>query len=148
MTDMNDEFFSRCLAILTTPSVPLVMAVTSLVACVLIWWAAAAVYRDAQWIEAERRRRAQERRERCWDEVTGEEWRWDNDSDTEQSDTEQAGSLCHAELRRIIGAMVVETSEARELVRKGRTTEARARLHQVIGCLNGLLERCGGEVRS
>lgn len=148
MTDMNDEFFSRCLAIFTTPSVPLVLAVTSLVACVLIWWAAAAVYRDAQWIEAERRQRAQERRESCWDEVTGEEWRWDNDSDTEQSDTEQAGSLCHAELRRIIGAMVVETSEARELVRQGRMQAAEESLHLVIGCQHGLLERCGGEVRS
>lgn len=140
---MNDEFLSRCLAILTTPSVPLVLAVTSLVACVLIWWAAAAVYRNEQWIEAERLRRAQERRG-CWDEVTGEEWRWDNEPVTEIL----TAPMPAEDLRRIVGALIVETSEARELVRKGRTTEARARLHQVIGCLNGLLERCGGEVRS
>lgn len=144
MTDMNDEFFSRCLAIFTTPSVPLVMAVTSLVACVLIWWAAAAVYRDAQWIEAERRRRAQERTERCWDEATGEEWRWDNEPVTEIL----TAPMPVEDLRRIVGALIVETSEARELVRKGRTKEALGGLHQVIGCLNGLLERCGGEVRS
>jgi len=147
MTDMNDELH-RFVAILTTPSVPLVLALTSLVACVLIWWAAAAVYRNEQWLEAERLRRAQERRERCWDEVTGEEWRWDNVPDAEQSGTQQAGSLSHAELRRIVGAMVVETCEAREHVRQGRMQEAEESLHLVIGCQHGLLDRCGKEVRA
>ena len=140
--------FDRLFAMLTTPSVPLVLALTSLVACVLIWWAAAAVYRNEQWIEAERLRRSQERRERCWDEVTGEEWRWDNEPEAEQSGTEQAGSLSHAELRRIIGAMVVETCEAREHVRQGRMQEAEESLHLVIGCQHGLLDRCDKEVRS
>ena len=135
--------FDRVFAMLTTPSVPLVLALTSLVACVLIWWAAAAVYRNEQWIEAERLRRAQERRG-CWDEVTGEEWRWDNEPVTEIL----TAPMPVEDLRRIVGALIVETSEARELVRKGRTTEALGGLHQVIGCLNGLLERCGGEVRS
>jgi hypothetical protein len=128
---------------LTTPSVPLVLALTSLVACVLIWWATAAVYRNEQWLEAERLRRSQERRERCWDEVTGEEWRWDN-----APEAEQAGSLSHAELRRIIGAMAVETCEAREHVRQGRMQEAEESLHLVIGCQHGLLDRCGKEVRA
>jgi hypothetical protein len=137
--------FDRLFAILTTPSVPLVLALTSLVACVLIWWAAAAVYRNEQWLEAERLRRSQERRERCWDEVTGEEWRWDNEPEAEQSCTEQAGSLSHAELRRIIGAMVVETCEAREHVRQGRMQEAEESLHLVIGCQHGLLDRCDGK---
>jgi hypothetical protein len=135
--------FDRLFAMLTTPSVPLVLALTSLVACVLIWWAAAAVYRNEQWLEAERLRRSQERRERCWDEVTGEEWRWDN-----EPEAEQAGSLSHAELRRIIGAMVVETCEAREHVRQGRRQEAEESLHLVIGCQHGLLDRCDKEVRS
>ena len=135
--------FDRVFAMLTTPSVPLVLALTSLVACVLIWWAAAAVYRNEQWIEAERLRRAQERRG-CWDEVTGEEWRWDTEPVTEIL----TAPMPAEDLRRIVGALIVETSEARELVRKGRTTEALGGLHQVIGCLNGLLERCGGEVRS
>jgi hypothetical protein len=139
--------FDRLFAMLTTPSVPLVLALTSLVACVLIWWAAAAVYRNEQWIEAERLRRAQERRG-CWDEVTGEEWRWDNEPEAEQADTEQAGSLSHAELRRIVGAMVVETCEAREHVRQGRMQEAEESLHLVIGCQHGLLDRCDKEVRS
>jgi len=139
--------FDRLFAMLTTPSVPLVLALTSLVACVLIWWAAAAVYRNEQRIEAERLRRAQERRERCWDEVTGEEWRWDNEPEAEQADTEQAGSLSHAELRRIIGAMAVETCEARD-VRQGRMQEAEESLHLVIGCQHGLLDRCDKEVRS
>ena len=137
--------FDRLFAMLTTPSVPLVLALTSLVACVLIWLAAAAVYRNEQWIEAERLRRAQERRERCWDEVTGEEWRWDNEPEAEQSDTEQAGSLCHAELRRIIGAMLVETCEAREYVREGRMNAAEHCLNLVIGCQHGLLDRCDKE---
>jgi hypothetical protein len=136
--------FDRLFAMLTTPSVPLVLALTSLVACVLIWWAAAAVYRNEQWIEAERLRRAQERRG-CWDEVTGEEWRWDNEPEAEQADTEQAGSLSHAELRRIVGAMVVETCEAREHVRQGRMQEAEESLHLVIGCQHGLLDRCDGK---
>lgn len=139
--------FDRLFAMLTTPSVPLVLALTSLVACVLIWWAAAAVYRNEQWIEAERLRRAQERRG-CWDEVTGEEWRWDNEPEAEQADTEQAGSLPHAELRRIVGAMAVETCEAREHVRQGRMQEAEESLHLVIGCQHGLLDRCDKEVRS
>ena len=61
--------------------------------------------------------------------------------------------LGNADLRRIVGAMVVETCEARELVRKAQHTlsmddygemlvGAEHRLHQVIGCLGGLLERC------
>lgn len=59
------------------------------------------------------------------------------------------------DLRRIVSAMVVETCEARELVRKAQKTlsvddygdmlvGAERRLHLVIGCLGGLLEQCPG----
>ena len=62
------------------------------------------------------------------------------------------------DLRRIVSAMVVETCEARDLVRKAQRTlsvddygemlvGAQHRLHMVIGCLGGLLERCDAAMK-
>lgn len=131
----------RPLMALVTPSVPLVLAVTSLVVCVMIWWAVAAVYRNEQWIEAERQRRTQERTERCWNETTGEELGW-------LDEERVARGVSLEDLGRIVEALIAETSEARELVQQGRVLAAEGCLHQVIGCLQGLRERCEREVRS
>ena len=49
------------------------------------------------------------------------------------------------ELRRIVGALIVETCSARDDVRKRKINEAEAKLHMVIGCLTGLIERMKDE---
>jgi hypothetical protein len=54
-------------------------------------------------------------------------------------------SLGLEELRRILGALIVEACSARDDVRKGKINEAEAKLHMVIGCLTGLIERMKDE---
>jgi hypothetical protein len=115
-----------------------VLILSVLVFGALMAWAAVAVRKNEQWIMKLRDERILQAEEPL-------------------ADGEQAGSLCHAELRRIVGAMVVETCVARELVRKARVTlsiddyadmmtEAERKLHMVIGCLGGLLDRCDPQI--
>jgi hypothetical protein len=88
--------------------------------------------------EMERRRRL-EKAARFWDEKTGEEKGW------EDEETAVRGE----DLRRIVEALIVETCSARDDVRKRKINEAEAKLHMVIGCLTGLIERMKDEeVRS
>ena len=115
------------LVAMAPPSVPLVVGITAAVMTGLMWWAIAAVRENERWIE-ELRRNSE------WIEPFLE--------------GKEEGGIPPEDLRRIVGAMVVETHAARELVRKSRTAleEAEHKLHMVIGCLGGLMERCDGAI--
>jgi hypothetical protein len=100
-----------------TPSEGFVKVLTVLIMAGLFWWAVMAVRQNERWIEAERQRRI-----------------------------DAAAAVVRGEdLRRIVGALIVETCSARDDVRKGKMNEAQAKLHMVIGCLNGLIERMKDE---
>lgn len=68
-----------------------------------------------------------------------------------------ADGLPPEELRRIVGALIVETCQARDYVRKAqgdlsvedygaKLAAAEASLHLCIGCLGGLLDRCDPQI--
>jgi hypothetical protein len=112
------------LALAGTPSEGFVKVLTVLIMAGLFWWAVLAVRRNERWIEAERQRRI----------------------DAAAEDLREAEAVVRGEdLRRIVGALIVETCSARDDVRKGKMNEAQAKLHMVIGCLNGLIERMKDE---
>jgi hypothetical protein len=102
--------------------------------------------------ELERRQRI-EKAARFWDEKTGEEKGWE---DEETAGRGERLEVRGEELRRIVGALIVETCSARDDVRKAqgdlsvedygaKLAAAEASLHLVIGCLGGLIERMKDE---
>ncbi len=115
----------------------------------LILLAVRKVEENERWFEGLRQRELERRQRvekaaRFWDEKTGEEKGWE---DEETAGRGERAEVRGEELRRILGAMIVETCSARDDVRKRKINEAEAKLHMVIGCLTGLLESCDKEVR-
>jgi hypothetical protein len=113
-----------------TPSEAFVKVLTVLIMAGAFWWAVLAVRQNERWIEAERQRRI----------------------DAAAADLREAEAVVRGEdLRRIVGALIVETCSARDDVRKAqgdlsvedygaKLAAAEASLHLVIGCLSGLIE--------
>jgi hypothetical protein len=116
---------------MATPSVGMVVGITAVVMVLVFWWAVTAVMRNEEWIEELRDQRRMPNDE-C--RMPNAECRMPND----ECRMTNAGKepIPQEELRRIVGAMVVETCEARD------------RLSMVIGCLEGLSERLSESVKS
>jgi hypothetical protein len=113
----------------------------------LILLAVRKVEENERWFEGLRQRELERRQRvekaaRFWDEKTGEEKGWE---DEETAGRGERAEVRGEELRRILGAMIVETCSARDDVRKRKINEAEAKLHMVIGCLTGLIERMKDE---
>jgi hypothetical protein len=125
---------------------------------VLILLAVRKVEENERWCEGVRQRELERRQRiekaaRFWDEKTGEEKGWQDEETTARGERLEVRG---EELRRIVGALIVETCSARDDVRKAqgdlsvedygaKLAAAEASLHLVIGCLGGLIERMKDE---
>jgi predicted ATPase len=128
------------------------MGLMLFVSVLLILLAVRKVEENERWFEGLRQRELERRQRiekaaRFWDEKTGEEKGWDEPlTETDMLTVRSERSEVRGEeLRRIVEAMIVETCSARDDVRKRKINEAEAKLHLVIGCLTGLIERMKDE---
>jgi hypothetical protein len=127
------------------------MGLMLFVSVLLILLAVRKVEENERWCEGVRQRELERRQRiekaaRFWDEKTGEEKGWDEPlTEADEGIRAPMEALAPAELRRIVGALIVETCAARDDVRKRKINEAEAKLHLVIGCLTGLIERMKDE---
>lgn len=147
------DFETGRLVAMATPGAPVVVGITAVVMVLLFWWALTSVMRNQDEMDAEwEKRRAKERDPQ----IAPIPNRF---SETESclESAASADGLPPEELRRIVGALIVETCQARECVRKAqrdlsvedygaKLAAAEASLHLCIGCLGGLLDRCGPQI--
>lgn len=115
------------LVAMATPLVPVVVGITALVMTGLMCWAICAVRKNELWIMALR----EERRLKAQDPLA------------EVSD----GLNCD-EMHRILSSVLAEAREVRRLVMgvSPPLEDATARLHVLIGCVDGLCERLQPEI--
>lgn len=135
---------------MATPSVPVVLGITLVVMAGLMAWAVRSVRENERWIEAWRSRRAAEK------ESLAESDDWLRFVAADEGIRAPGVALPPEELRRIVGALVVETCQARDYVRKAqgdlsvedygeKLSAAEASLSLCIRCLGGLLDRVAKE---